>query len=503
MIHPPSRRVQTRRTVPNLAISLVVPLVTRASPVQPTAADFAALANATALYLQNEVLAQLPDDVDLLSYRFVVESAEYGAGIPEPRFNVRLVYDFFDYIFLTLVEDVQDVPIAAEINEVLLASIRDDEYLNQVVRAIPAFASATEVYVESIDTTFVPLPTPSPSPSPSPIQAQSQSPSPSPLPVSTPSAEPTASVPPSAGSGFDTTTTVRASNFFIAYDVPEASAVTDQDLETLVDETMEWFIEIVSAMLPEGVALENITPRVGETAFDDAAPDDQPNVFTEYSYIDFTYRITIEGQVPPTPDTTLEILRDGMNDEYLERIREIDAFASARAAFLVDLSTASITPTTTPMPSSTVSPTEAPVPTAPFQTIRVPDFYIAYVAEQSPVVVTTEQFDEQVRVTNLYFEDFLKVMFADQTDITFLRAESSLESTLIDSAIPEERFNIYMQYEYTDLIYTADSNPPDVEASFEILKNSMSVEYLLRYARNVTGAFATVNEAVMRAVDEP
>ena len=91
--------------VPDFAIALALPFFTRSGPIPPTEDDFAALANATALYLEEALRSQLSDRVDLQSFRYVVESAEYGAGIPEPRFNVRLVYDFFEYIFLSSTRD--------------------------------------------------------------------------------------------------------------------------------------------------------------------------------------------------------------------------------------------------------------------------------------------------------------------------------------------------------------------------------------------------------------
>jgi hypothetical protein len=224
-------------------------------------------------------------------------------------------------------------------------------------------------------------------------------------------------------------------------------------------------------------------------------------VFTEYDYIDFFYQATIGGQQPPTPAETLEIMRNNIMEEYLARIRAIGPFSSAREAFLVDLTTVSTVPSSTaaPVPSPTDSST--PEPTGTPVRIRVTDFYITYVSEQNPVVeVTTAQFQDEVDVTTRYFEDYLKAMFEDETDITFLRAESALGSTLINAGIPEDRFNIYMEYDYTDLIYTADSNPPDAATSFDLLRNSFTPEFLLRYARNVTGAFATVNEVLMLAV---
>ena len=133
------------------------------------------------------------------------------------------------------------------------------------------------------------------------------------------------------------------------------------------------------------------------------------------------------------------------------------------------------------------------------------NFYLAYVATQDPLVEPTqEQYEDQANLTNSYIEDLFSAMFANSSDTTFLGAETQLDYTLFQAGIPAERFNLYMDYAYTDLIYTIDSDPPDAATSFELMRGSISQSFITDYVWNTTdSAFTTVNEVVMRGSTMP
>jgi len=61
--------------------------------------------------------------------------------------------------------------------------------------------------------------------------------------------------------------------------------------------------------------------------------------------------------------------------------------------------------------------------------------------------------------TTDYFNGFFEDFYADRDDVTFLGVESSIAFTLYgeQAAIPEPRFDIYINFDFTDVAYTEDS----------------------------------------------
>jgi MYXO-CTERM domain-containing protein len=142
-------------------------------------------------------------------------------------------------------------------------------------------------------------------------------------------------------------------------------------------------------------------------------------------------------------------------------------------------------------------------PTAPTQKrVRVSDFYVAYAAKGAENEPTKEQYAQMVNLTMNFFKDFLTEKFADSPDIKFLGIEPTLGFTLFGdkAGIPLEQFNIYMDYDFADVVYTAESNPPNGAETFVILRDSISPKYILEYVRAATDTpFITTNEVVFRA----
>jgi len=142
------------------------------------------------------------------------------------------------------------------------------------------------------------------------------------------------------------------------------------------------------------------------------------------------------------------------------------------------------------------APTETPV-----LRVRVSDFFLGYVSNSDPLVEPTkEQYAEQANLTNAYFEEYFGTLFENETDITFLGAESSLDFTLFEAGIPAPRFNIYMDYAYMDFIYEEGSNAPDAAETFDELRDAITADFIRNYVWQVSdSAFTTVNEVVLRA----
>lgn len=172
--------IQTRR-VPNIFLSYVLPVTQRTTPSD---ADYAELAEATTDWFEQAVKESVPPFMFLLTVEYELDYAEYGAGMPEPRYNVLLVFEYVEYTYYVTNDTSDNAPSAAMINQIMTNSITA-EYIIEVVRKIPAFADVNEVFYEAQDNTFEPIPTPSFSPSPFPI-----SPTPSPVPVDEPTFEP-------------------------------------------------------------------------------------------------------------------------------------------------------------------------------------------------------------------------------------------------------------------------------------------------------------------------
>ena len=122
-------------------------------------------------------------------------------------------------------------------------------------------------------------------------------------------------------------------------------------------------------------------------------------------------------------------------------------------------------------------------------------------ATREPTVAEYEQM--LLRVTewfNMFFEEF----YADDPDIEFLGAETELDLTLFgaNAGIPQQRYNIYMDFSFTDFIWSENSIPPSSSELFDIMRQSISTDFILEQVRTFSGSpFETTNEAFFAASD--
>lgn len=167
----------------------------------------------------------------------------------------------------------------------------------------------------------------------------------------------------------------------------------------------------------------------------------------------------------------------------------------------------------------TESPTEVPAPTlSPAIRLRIRDFYISFVSEGAREPTQEENMEMLQRVEDhfvTYFQDF----YSNDPDVEFIGATSSIDETLFEAGIPEPRCkwqldvvvthsylvlldNLYINFDFTEMAFSVDSNPPTTEELFELMRTSISREFILDTVRTFTGSpFAGTTEAWFAAVE--
>lgn len=153
----------------------------------------------------------------------------------------------------------------------------------------------------------------------------------------------------------------------------------------------------------------------------------------------------------------------------------------------------------------TLSPVSAQPTTTPVQRLRIRDFYISFVNANADRAPTEAEYIEMMSRTNKWFSDAFANFYANDPDTDFIRSESGVDETLYgaDAGIPEERFNIYIGFNFTDLVYSIDSELPETEETFDLLEAQISREYILEVVRTYVGTpFERVNEVWFAAVEK-
>jgi hypothetical protein len=154
----------------------------------------------------------------------------------------------------------------------------------------------------------------------------------------------------------------------------------------------------------------------------------------------------------------------------------------------------------------TSAPTAAPaggVSRAPVtpgtQVVRVANYYIAYVSPGATVAPTEEEYQQMVVITSEYFTQLFEEAYADDPAVDFISVTVGLKFTAFDDpALPPEigvRYNIYMDYSFSDWVFTEASTPPTSAQIFTIMKDAINPDYILTWVRTLTGTpFEVVNE---------
>jgi len=67
--------------------------------------------------------------------------------------------------------------------------------------------------------------------------------------------------------------------------------------------------------------------------------------------------------------------------------------------------------------------------------------------------------------------------------------------------VPEEQYNILIDFAFADVAYTLDSTPPDAQETFDIMSNAITTEYIMNVVFAMSGSpFANCNDLLGCAV---
>ena len=160
------------------------------------------------------------------------------------------------------------------------------------------------------------------------------------------------------------------------------------------------------------------------------------------------------------------------------------------------------TPTIAPVVTSTPSTAivaESSFPTLSKHIIRLEDYYMSFVAPDATRSPTTEEFSEMLLRITAYFDAYLTEYLATNQTLSFDRIESSNNFNLYgtpEAGQPEERYNIYMNFNYSDFIFTPNTlDPPTSDEIFTILLTSITPDFILDVVRTYTFTpFESTNE---------
>jgi hypothetical protein len=68
----------------------------------------------------------------------------------------------------------------------------------------------------------------------------------------------------------------------------------------------------------------------------------------------------------------------------------------------------------------------------------------------------------------------------------------------VDAGVPEEKYNIYLEFESVTIVLENGSVPPNAAEAVELLKGAISVDYIMNIPRKMTGtSFESTNEAYL------
>ena len=150
--------------------------------------------------------------------------------------------------------------------------------------------------------------------------------------------------------------------------------------------------------------------------------------------------------------------------------------------------------------SPSISPTaESSLPSLAQHIVRLEDYYMSFVAPDATRSPTTEEFSEMVLRITAYFDVYLTEYLALNRTITFDRIETVNDFNLYgtsEAGQPEERYNIYMNFNFSDFIFASDTvDPPTSNDIFDILLTSITPDFIIDVVRTyVLTPFESTNE---------
>lgn len=142
-----------------------------------------------------------------------------------------------------------------------------------------------------------------------------------------------------------------------------------------------------------------------------------------------------------------------------------------------------------PKKATVKSPTAAPVVSNKPLVVKSA-YSIAYAAPEATREPTQDEYDEMTRLTNEYFAQKLIDYYGND----FKGVETSITNTLYEAALPEERFNIFMEFS-SDVTFAKGLSPsPDAAEISAIIRDSINADYILGVVRSFSSPFESTNE---------
>ena len=155
-------------------------------------------------------------------------------------------------------------------------------------------------------------------------------------------------------------------------------------------------------------------------------------------------------------------------------------------------------PNITPTLSPTLTPTLGIV-------IRtVPRWFISY-ASDDDTVPTEEQYEALRTATEEYFLNFLTTQYAG-AGLELLDVRLNLDFTLEgdDAQIPDDQYNIYMEYESAVLTFATNPDVPDEEEILSLMASGITSDYIENVVQGVLDSpFTQVTMAFLEFVLAP
>jgi hypothetical protein len=168
-------------------------------------------------------------------------------------------------------------------------------------------------------------------------------------------------------------------------------------------------------------------------------------------------------------------------------------------------------PTQTPILNmGTVAPTIAPTinGTDPDATRRrIQKYFIAYNSPNASEP-TQAQYDGVFNATNVYYNEYFREFWTPNSAIEFVSVTTRFGRTAFNQSglsniFPQgDNFNIYMEYNFTEFIFTPTSVVPSTTDIFAVMTEAIEKgPYIVDWVRPVGGPFATVNAAFIKALE--
>jgi hypothetical protein len=163
---------------------------------------------------------------------------------------------------------------------------------------------------------------------------------------------------------------------------------------------------------------------------------------------------------------------------------------------------ASPTTTTTMLPVSAAPSTLSPTPSE----LRVDlneSFYIAFISisvdEPAP-----DEYEQMATAIEEYYNGFISAMLmTTDPSLEFIRIEIDLDSTQHNAGIPDDRFNIYMEFSTAAAFFMLNGagNLITSDDLLQLLLDGITTDFLLDPVRMQAGTpFAEVTEAFLQTL---